>query len=74
MVDDVVQILGGRGLLAGHPVERLYRADRALRIYEGTTEIQQLVIGEQLIRAARREAPPGGVGTAGDGPNQGGRR
>jgi acyl-CoA dehydrogenase len=51
IVDDAVQILGGRGLLAGHPLDRLYRSVRALRIYEGTTEIQQLIIAGQLIRA-----------------------
>src|SRR5205807_1919139 len=44
IVDDAVQILGGRGVLASHPVDRLYRAVRALRIYEGTTEIQQLIV------------------------------
>ena len=65
IVDDAVQILGGRGVLAGHPVERLYRAVRALRIYEGTTEIQQLVIAEQLIRRARpRDADHQAPGTA----------
>jgi acyl-CoA dehydrogenase len=52
MVDDAVQILGGRGVLADHPVDRLYRAIRALRIYEGTTEIQHLVIAGQLLKAA----------------------
>ena len=50
IVDDAVQILGGAGVLASHPVDRLYRAVRALRIYEGTTEIQHLVIAGQLIR------------------------
>jgi acyl-CoA dehydrogenase len=49
-VDDAVQLLGGRGVLAEHPVERLYRAVRALRIYEGTTEIQQLIIAGELLR------------------------
>jgi alkylation response protein AidB-like acyl-CoA dehydrogenase len=49
VVDGAVQILGGRGVLAEHPVERLYRAVRALRIYEGTTEIQQLVIADHLL-------------------------
>jgi acyl-CoA dehydrogenase len=48
IVDDAVQILGGRGVLADSPVERLYRAVRALRIYEGTTEIQHLVIAAHL--------------------------
>ncbi len=49
IVDDAVQIHGGTGILAGHPVERLYRAVRALRIYEGTTEIQHLVIAGRLL-------------------------
>jgi len=52
IVDDAVQILGGRGVLATHPVDRLYRSVRALRIYEGTTEIQQLVIAGQLLKTA----------------------
>ncbi len=50
IVDGAVQIVGGRGVLADHPVDRLYRAVRALRIYEGTTEIQHLVIASQLLR------------------------
>ena len=50
IVDDAVQILGGRGVLAEHPVDRLYRSVRALRIYEGTTEIQQLIIAGQLLK------------------------
>jgi acyl-CoA dehydrogenase len=50
-VDDAVQLIGGRGVLADHPVDRLYRAVRALRIYEGTTEIQQLIIAGELLRA-----------------------
>jgi acyl-CoA dehydrogenase len=49
-VDDAVQLIGGRGMLASHPVERLYRAVRALRIYEGTTEIQQLIIAGELLK------------------------
>jgi acyl-CoA dehydrogenase len=49
IVDDAVQIVGGRGVLAEHPVDRLYRCVRALRIYEGTTEIQQLLIAERLL-------------------------
>jgi acyl-CoA dehydrogenase len=52
IVDDAVQILGGRGVLADHPVDRLYRSVRALRIYEGTTEIQHLVIAKQLLGEA----------------------
>ena len=50
VVDDAVQILGGLGVLATHPVDRLYRSVRALRIYEGTTEIQHLVIAGQLMK------------------------
>ena len=52
IVDEAVQIAGGVGVLVGHPVERLYRAVRALRIYEGTTEIQRLVIATELLRPA----------------------
>jgi len=49
IVDDAVQVLGGAGVMASHPVDRLYRAVRALRIYEGTTEIQHLVIADRLL-------------------------
>lgn len=49
-VDDAVQLIGGRGVLASHPVDRLYRAVRALRIYEGTTEIQHLIIAGELLK------------------------
>jgi acyl-CoA dehydrogenase len=49
IVDDAVQILGGAGVLASNPVDRLYRSVRALRIYEGTTEIQHLVIAGALL-------------------------
>ncbi|MEO8635690.1 MAG: acyl-CoA dehydrogenase family protein [Gemmatimonadales bacterium] len=49
-VDNAVQLIGGRGVLMNHPVDRLYRAVRALRIYEGTTEIQQLIIAGELLK------------------------
>ena len=49
VVDDAVQLFGGRGVVSGHVVERLYREVRALRIYEGTSEIQKLVIASQLL-------------------------
>jgi acyl-CoA dehydrogenase len=52
VIDRAVQILGGRGVVAGAPVERLYREVRALRIYEGTSEIQRLVIAGQLLAGA----------------------
>jgi acyl-CoA dehydrogenase len=51
-VDDAVQLVGGRGVLADHPVERLYRAVRALRIYEGTTEILQLILAGEMLKTA----------------------
>jgi acyl-CoA dehydrogenase len=51
VIDDAVQLLGGRGVVAGAPVERLYREIRALRIYEGTSEIQKLVIAGQVLAA-----------------------
>lgn len=50
VIDDAVQLLGGRGVLAGAPVERLYREIRALRIYEGTSEVQKLVIAGQVLK------------------------
>jgi len=53
VVDAAVQLLGGRGVLADHPVDRLYRSVRALRIYEGTTEVQHLIIAGELLKAAR---------------------
>jgi len=49
-IDQAVQIHGGTGLLRGTVVERLYRDVRALRIYEGTSEIQKLVIANQLLK------------------------
>ncbi|HKI04683.1 MAG TPA: acyl-CoA dehydrogenase family protein [Thermoanaerobaculia bacterium] len=49
VIDGAVQLLGGRGVVAGAPVERLYREVRALRIYEGTSEIQRLVIAGQIL-------------------------
>ncbi len=52
IVDDAVQLLGGRGVLRDSPVDRLYRAVRALRIYEGTTEIQHLVIARQVLASS----------------------
>jgi len=51
VIDDAVQLQGGRGVVAGSPTERLYRDIRALRIYEGATEVQQLVIARQVLDA-----------------------
>ena len=50
IIDNAVQIHGGSGLVSGTVVERLYRDVRALRIYEGTSEIQKLVIAGQLLK------------------------
>jgi acyl-CoA dehydrogenase len=50
IIDSAVQIYGGAGLITGSVVERLYRDVRALRIYEGTSEIQKLVIAGQLLK------------------------
>jgi acyl-CoA dehydrogenase len=52
VIDDAVQLFGGRGVVVGETVERLYREIRALRIYEGTSEIQKLVIAGQIIAEA----------------------
>jgi acyl-CoA dehydrogenase len=52
VVDQAVQIHGGAGVLRGSPIERLYREVRAPRIYEGTSEIQRLIIARQLLRDA----------------------
>jgi acyl-CoA dehydrogenase len=49
VVDSAVQLFGGRGVAVGETVERLYREVRALRIYEGTSEIQKLVIAGQIV-------------------------
>jgi len=51
VVDAAVQICGGLGVKRGHPVERLYREVRALRIYEGATEVQKLIIARELLKA-----------------------
>jgi alkylation response protein AidB-like acyl-CoA dehydrogenase len=52
VVDHAVQIHGGAGVLRGSPIERLYREVRAPRIYEGTSEIQRLIIARELLREA----------------------
>ena len=49
--DRAVQLFGGRGVTRGEVVERLYRDVRALRIYEGASEVQQVVIARQTIGA-----------------------
>jgi alkylation response protein AidB-like acyl-CoA dehydrogenase len=54
VVDDAVQLLGGLGVRRGGVVERLYREVRALRIYEGTSEVQRLVIAGELLKEPPR--------------------
>jgi alkylation response protein AidB-like acyl-CoA dehydrogenase len=51
VIDKAVQLLGGQGVVSGNTVERLYREIRSLRIYEGTTEVQKLVIANQMLKA-----------------------
>jgi len=54
VIDEAVQIHGGYGLIRGSRVEYLYRTIRALRIYEGTSEIQRLTITRALVRTTDR--------------------
>ncbi len=54
VADLAVQIHGGTGYMREVPVERIYREVRLLRLYEGTSEIQRLIIGGGLVKAARR--------------------
>ena len=55
IVDQAVQIWGGMGVVVGTTVERLYREVRGLRIYEGTSEIQKLIIAGQALATAQAE-------------------
>ena len=50
VIDAAVQLFGGQGVVSGETVERLYREIRALRIYEGATEVQQLIIARELLK------------------------
>ena len=50
VIDAAVQMWGGLGVVSEQPVERLYREIRALRIYEGATEVQQLIIARELLK------------------------
>ena len=56
---EAVQVLGGRGYMKDHPVERYYRDARVTEIYEGTSEIQRLVISRAILK--ERAEAPGGV-------------
>jgi acyl-CoA dehydrogenase len=50
VIDAAVQMFGGQGVVSEEPVERLYREIRPLRIYEGATEVQQLIIARGIIK------------------------
>ncbi|MEN3364810.1 MAG: acyl-CoA dehydrogenase [Burkholderiales bacterium] len=52
VIDAALQMFGGLGVVSGQPVEQLYREIRALRIYEGASEVQQLIIARELLREA----------------------
>jgi acyl-CoA dehydrogenase len=52
VIDNAVQLHGARGVARGEPVERLYREIRALRIYEGATEVQKLIAGRAALAGA----------------------
>ena len=51
VIDSAMQMFGGQGVVTGEVVERLYREIRPLRIYEGATEVQQLIIGRGILKA-----------------------
>ncbi len=53
VIDRAVQMFGGRGVRRGEIVESLYREIRALRIYEGATEVQKLIVARELLKSAR---------------------
>lgn len=52
VIDAALQMFGGQGVVSGQAVESLYREIRALRIYEGATEVQQLIIARELLKEA----------------------
>jgi acyl-CoA dehydrogenase len=58
VIDAAVQMWGGLGVVSEVPVERLYREIRALRIYEGATEVQQLIIARDLLLERAAASPP----------------
>jgi acyl-CoA dehydrogenase len=56
VIDMALQMHGGMGVKVGSKIESLYRDIRALRIYEGATEVQQLIIGKSVLKAAANQA------------------
>jgi hypothetical protein len=76
VIDAAVQMFGALGVTRGQVVERLYREIRALRIYEGATEVQKIVIARELLRSrtannARATALAGDRPAAGPGRSRG---
>jgi acyl-CoA dehydrogenase len=58
VIDAAVQMFGARGVARGEVVERLYREIRALRIYEGATEVQKLIVARELMRSGKKAEEP----------------
>lgn len=56
VIDRALQMFGGAGVVSGMPVEKLYREIRALRIYEGATEVQKLIIARALLKGGQAGA------------------
>jgi alkylation response protein AidB-like acyl-CoA dehydrogenase len=56
---DAVQVLGGYGYMQEHPVERMMRDAKITQIYEGTNQIQRLVIAREMLRESRASEPAG---------------
>ena len=52
VIDRALQMFGGSGVVSGMPVEKLYREIRALRIYEGATEVQKMIIARELLKSS----------------------
>ncbi|MGL5004757.1 MAG: acyl-CoA dehydrogenase family protein, partial [Casimicrobium sp.] len=55
VIDMALQMHGGRGVEVGATIEHLYRDIRSLRIYEGATEVQQLIVGKSILAAHAKE-------------------
>ena len=59
VADRALQVLGGRGYMRENPVERLYRDLRVDRIWEGTSEIQRVVVANELVKRGAATSPGG---------------
>ena len=58
VIDRALQMFGGRGVMRGEIIEKLYRDVRILRIYEGATEVQKLIIARELLKSAASASKP----------------